>query len=108
MEKHLGVEFEEVVAIELGGGNTPGPVDAAVTLGKIIVDGDYAGSAIPEIDQITPYLYDVPPYPAVYVDEYGNKTVVSKAINYSIAERIGKLISIASFGLAGGASFAIR
>jgi DUF917 family protein len=107
LEKYLGVEFEGIVAIELGGGNTPGPVDVAVTLGKIIVDGDYAGRAIPEIDQITTYLYDIPPYPAVYVDEYGNKTVVSKAINYLMAERIGKLISVASFGLVGGASFAI-
>ncbi|MEM3938497.1 MAG: DUF917 domain-containing protein [Desulfurococcaceae archaeon] len=107
LEKYLGVEFEGVVAIELGGGNTPSPVDVAVTLGKMIVDGDYAGRAIPEIDQITPYLYDIPPYPATYVDEYGNKTVVSKAINYLMAERIGKLISVASFGLVGGASFAI-
>ncbi|MEM4904141.1 MAG: DUF917 domain-containing protein [Desulfurococcaceae archaeon] len=107
LEKYLGVEFEGVVAIELGGGNTPSPVDVAVTLGKMIVDGDYAGRAIPEIDQITPYLYDIPPYPAAYVDEYGNKTVVSKAINYLMAERIGKLISVASFGLVGGASFAI-
>jgi DUF917 family protein len=107
LEKYIGVEFEAVVAVELGGGNTPGPVDVALTLGKMIVDGDYAGRAIPEIDQITTYLYDIPPYPAVYVDEYGNKTVVSRAINYLMAERLGKLISVAAFGLVGGANFAL-
>ncbi len=107
LEKYLGVEFDGVVAVELGGGNTPGPVDVAVVLGKKIVDGDYAGRAIPEIDQITPYIHDIPPYPAVYVDEYGNKTVVAKSINYAMAERIGKLVSVASFGLVGGANFAL-
>ena len=108
LEKYLGIEFDGVVSVEMGGGNTPGPVDAAFSLGKIVVNGDYAGRAIPEIAQITPYLYDIPPYPAVYIDEYGNKSIVKKAINYSMAERIGKLLSVASFGLVGGANFAIR
>ncbi|MEM4482040.1 MAG: DUF917 domain-containing protein [Desulfurococcaceae archaeon] len=107
LEKYLGIEFEAIVPIELGGSNTPAPVDVAVTLGKTAVDGDYAGRAIPEISQTTPYLYNIPPYPSSYVDEYGNKIVVTKAINYLMAERIGKLYSVAVFSPVGSASFAI-
>lgn len=105
LEKYMGIEFEAIVPVELGGSNTPAPVDVAITLGKIPIDGDYAGRAVPEICQVTPYLHDIPPYPAVYVDEYGNKIIVTKAINYLIAERIGKFYSVAVFSPVGGASF---
>ncbi len=107
LEKYLGIEIEVIVPIEIGGGNTPGPIDAALSLGKMVVNGDYAGRAIPEIAQITTYLYDLPPYPAVYVDEYGNKSIIARAINYLMAERLGKLVSVGAFGLVGGANFAI-
>ncbi|RLG89280.1 MAG: DUF917 domain-containing protein [Thermoprotei archaeon] len=107
LEKYLGIEIEAIVPIEIGGANTPGPIDAALSLGKLVVNGDYAGRAIPEVAQITTHLYNVPPYPATYIDEYGNKTIIIKAINYPMAERIGKMISVAAFGLVGGASFAI-
>ncbi len=107
LERFLGIDIEAIVPVELGGANTPGPIDAAISLGKLVVNGDYAGRAIPEVDQITPYLHNVPPYPAVYLDEYGNKVVITKAINYAMAERIGKLISVASYGLVAGASFVV-
>jgi len=108
LEKYMGVEIEAIVAIELGGANTPGPIDVALSLGRIAVNGDYAGRAIPEVPQTTLYVYDIPPYPAVYVDEYGNKTVITRAINYQMAERLGKLVSVGAFGLVGGASFVMR
>lgn len=55
LEKYIGKEIDAIVAIELGGINTPAPIDAAARLGKKI-NGDYAGRAIPEIVQTTPSL----------------------------------------------------
>ncbi|OYT44439.1 MAG: hypothetical protein B6U85_10050 [Desulfurococcales archaeon ex4484_42] len=41
LEKYLGVEIDVIVPVEIGGGNTPGPIDAALFLGKIVVNGDF-------------------------------------------------------------------
>jgi len=108
LEKYLGVEIDVIVPVEIDGENTPGPIDAALSLGKIIVNGDFAGRAIPELNQLTTHIYNIPPYPAAYVDEYGNKTIIVKAINYPMVGRIGKQISVASFGLVAGASLVMR
>ena len=103
LESYARVEVEAIVPIELGGANTPAPIDVAMNLGKKIVNGDYAGRAIPEINQINPYLTNIPSHPTTYVDEWGNVTIVKKAINYHLAESLGKMISVAAFGLVGGA-----
>lgn len=103
LERYAGVTIDAIVPIELGGANTPAPIDVALSLGKKIVNGDYAGRAIPEISQITTYLEDKPTHPTPYVDEWGNVTIVKNAINYLMAESIGKMISVAAFGLVGGA-----
>jgi len=108
LEEYTGREIDVIVAVEIGGANTPGPLAAAANLHKIIVDGDYAGRAIPEIPQTTPYLKDKPMWPIASVDEWGDKTVIKEAINYEMAERIGKLISAAAFGLVGDAGFLMK
>ncbi|MCD6278752.1 MAG: DUF917 domain-containing protein [Desulfurococcales archaeon] len=105
LEKYLGVEFQAIVPGEIGGSNTPLPIDVALSLGKMAINGDYIGRAMPEIVQDTLYLNDMPPYPTVYIDEYGNKSVIVRAINYKMAERLGKMLSVASFGLVAGAGF---
>lgn len=103
LEKYTNTKADLIVAIELGGGNTPGPLDVAANTGKILVDGDYAGRAIPEIVQITPHIFGKKVTPIAAVDEYGDISIIKEAINNVVAERIGKLISEASFGLAGEA-----
>jgi hypothetical protein len=108
LQSYAGVEIEAVVSVELGGGNTPAPVDVAMSLGKKVVNGDYTGRAIPEIDQITTYLADKPSHPTTYVDEWGNISIVKTAINYHLAESLGKMISVAAFGLVGGAGLLMR
>lgn len=108
LQSYAKVDIEAVVSIELGGGNTPGPVDVAMSLGKKVVNGDYTGRAIPEIDQITTYLADIPSHPTAYVDEWGNVSIVKTAINYHLAESLGKMISVSAFGLVGGAGLLMR
>jgi hypothetical protein len=108
LQAYAHVEIEAVVPVELGGGNTPAPIDVAMTLGKKVVNGDYAGRAIPEISQITTYLADLPSHPTTYTDEWGNVSIVKTAVNYPLAEALGKMISVAAFGLVGGAGLLMK
>ena len=100
-----GVKTTVVVPIELAGANTSGPISAGSSLGMMAVDGDYCGRAIPEILQITPYLYDRKWLPVASVDEWDNVCIIKKATNLRVVERIGKLISAGAYGLAGQAGF---
>ena len=105
LEAYTGVKTTVVVPIELAGANTSGPISAGSSLGMMAVDGDYCGRAIPEILQITPYLYDRKWLPVASVDEWDNVCIIKKATNLRVVERIGKLISDGAYGLAGQAGF---
>ena len=108
LEKYMNVKIKAIVPIELGGGNTAGAVAAAARLGILAVNGDYTGRAIPEIPQTTPYLEGLPICPISSVDKYGNLAIIKESVGYEMAERIGKLISAASFGLTGQAGFLFK
>ncbi len=108
LEEYTGQEIDVIVPVEIGGANTPGPLAVAANMKKITVDGDYAGRAIPETPQTTPYLKNKPMWPITSVDEWGDRTVIKEAISYEMAERVGKLISAAAFGLVGDAGFLMK
>jgi DUF917 family protein len=108
LEDYMDVKVKAVVAIELGGSNTAGCVAAAARLGISVVDGDYTGRAIPEVPQTTPYLEGLPLWPISSVDSYGNRCIINESVGYEMAERIGKFIAAASFGLAGQAGFLFK
>lgn len=108
LESYAQVKISAVVAPELGGANTPGPLAAGVNLGVPVVDGDYAGRAIPEIAQATPCLLGSPIHPIASVDKWGNKTIVCETLNSGIAERIGKMLAVAAFGNTGLAMFLMK
>ncbi|NLS44278.1 MAG: DUF917 domain-containing protein [Firmicutes bacterium] len=105
LERFLGKEIDAIVPVELGGINTPAPIDAAARLGKKVVDGDYAGRAIPEIVQITPSMAGKQLVPMSSVDEWGNVAFVEKVRNHQCAEAMGKAISTVAFGLVGQTAF---
>lgn len=105
LERHLGKTIDAIVPIELGGINTPAPIDAAARLGKKVVDGDYAGRAIPEIVQTTPSLNNKTLDPMTSVDEWGNIVFIEKVRNHACAEAMGKAISTVAFGLVGQTAF---
>ena len=107
LERFLGREIDAIVPAELGGINTPAPIDAAARLGKKVVDGDYAGRAIPEIVQITPSMAGKQLAPMSSVDEWGNVAFVEKVRNHQCAEAMGKAISTVAFGLVGQTAFVI-
>lgn len=103
LEIYTGKKFSVVVPIELAGANTAGPMAAGSGLGMITVDGDYTSRAIPEIVQITPNYKGKNCLPIASVDEWGNVCIIKESTSLRVAERIGKLISAAGYGLAGQA-----
>lgn len=107
LERYLNKDVDVIVPIELGGGNTTRPMDVAIKMGKVYVDGDYAGRAIPEIVQTTPHIFGKKVFPIVAVDYYGDITIIKNAVNNNIAERLGKLISESAYGAAGEAGIII-
>lgn len=108
LRTYTGIKPEFVVAAEMGGLNTPAPIDAAYQLGLTVVDGDYAGRAIPEITQSCVAVAGCDVCPVAFCDYAGSVTVVKSAPSYKMVERIGKLVSAASFGLVGSAGFLLR
>ncbi|MBF0277086.1 MAG: DUF917 domain-containing protein [SAR324 cluster bacterium] len=108
LEEYTGKTIDAIVPIELAGANTSAAIAAAIELGKIVLNGDYTGRAIPEIQQTTPYLNDKKITPISSVDEWGNTCFIKEASNYRVAERIGKLISAGAYGLAGQAGFLLN
>lgn len=107
LEEYMGIGIDVIVPIELAGANTSAAIAAAMEMGKIAVNGDYTGRAIPEIQQTTPYLHGKKITPISSVDEWGNVCIIKDATNYRVAERLGKLISAGAYGLAGQAGFVL-
>jgi uncharacterized protein len=96
LEAHTGRPIVAIVPFELGAGNTAAPMDAAIRLGLPIVDGDCAGRAIPELAQTTASLAGIRFAPGAIVDPWGNILIVKETPSDLLAERIGKMISIAT------------
>jgi DUF917 family protein len=96
--KYLGKPIGCIVAAELGAGNTPAPLVTGARLGIPVVDGDYAGRAIPEEQQGTPYLYGKNSWPFASVDPWGNVAIVTYTVNPHMLERIGKMLAVAAYG----------
>jgi len=107
LQEYRGISVQVIVPAELGGINTPAPLDAAARMGLTAVDGDYAGRAIPEIGQATPVLYDRKLCPITSVDTWGNACIIRDAVNYDVAEALGKMISTVAYGLCGQSGFAM-
>lgn len=107
LEDYMGITINAIVPIELAGANTSAAVAAATEMGKMVLNGDYTGRAIPEIQQTTPYLHGKKITPISSVDEWGNVCFIKEATNYRVAERLGKLISAGAYGLAGQAGFVL-
>ena len=96
LEAYTGYRIEAIVPFELGAGNSTAPMDAAVRCGIPVVDGDYAGRAIPELAQTTPAIHGYRFEPGAICDPWGNVLIMKKAVSQQVAERLGKMISLAT------------
>jgi len=108
LEDHMGVKFSVVAPFELGGVNTPAPIDAAVKHGIPCVDGDYSGRAVPEICQNTVCVKGFSMAPMALIDWFGNKSIVTHVINYEMGERISKALSEVAWGRLGNVAFPVK
>lgn len=101
LERELGRDVDGLISIEIGGINTGSILDAAAAMGKPLVNADYAGRAIPELNATTLNVFDVEVLPWASADDFGNEIVIRRAASRGFAERIGKHLAQASFGLIG-------
>ena len=108
LEKYLQSEIKIIVPAEIGGGNTPVPLDTAAQLGKATVDGDYCGRAIPEVQQCLPAMHNKTVTPIACADDWGNVTIVKQVVTLAAAERLGKMISTIATGLCGETFFTMK
>ena len=80
LEEYMGVEFEGVISIEYGGGNTGSAMATAAKLGKYIVDCDAAGRAVPELQFSTYGITNKPIFPFSVATKYGDAVIFPKVI----------------------------
>lgn len=108
LEKELGVTFAAIVPVELGGINSPAPVDAAAQMGKKVLDADLAGRAVPEVAQTLPRIHKLPIAPLTCCDAWGNVIIIRETHGYDFAEQLGKMVSIPAYEPIGMACFAMK
>jgi DUF917 family protein len=108
LEGFLHSSIDIIVPVEIGGGNTPIPLDTAAQLGKRTVDGDYTGRAIPEVEQCLPAMRNKKVTPIACVDDWGNVSIIKEVVTLAVAERLGKMISTVATGLCGETFFTMK
>jgi hypothetical protein len=102
LEESEGVKVEAIVPGETGGSVVPSAIAAALEFGVPVVDGDYAGGrAIPEVPQALPELKGVPVCPMSFVTRWGDVVVLKETVSSAMADRIGRMITVASYGATG-------
>jgi DUF917 family protein len=99
LEEILGVTCAGLISIEIGGINTGAILSAASRLGLPLVDGDYAGRAIPELHATTPHVHGAQVLPFACVDHFGNEVIIRSSPSNAWAERISKHLAFSSLGL---------
>lgn len=98
LEKYMRKKVKGLFVVELGGSNSACCMAAAYHKGISVIDGDCAGRAVPEMGHGLPAIHGKSFLPVAFVDAWGNTTITTFASNYSAMERIGKMISEASYG----------
>ncbi len=99
LEQVVSASCAGLVSIELGGINSGAILSAAARLGVPLVDGDYAGRAIPELHATAPHMHGAPVLPFACVDHFGNEVIIRSSPSNAWAERIGKHLALSSLGL---------
>ena len=108
LERHLGVRFDGVVPMEVGGGNSIRPLIAAAQAGIPTEDADGMGRAFPELQMVTFFIYGVPPCPAAIADDKGEEAVFTAAPSPQRLERMARVLVVEMGGTAGMAFAPMR
>ena len=108
LEDYMKVEFQGLLSIEYGGGNTGVAMAAAARMGKYMVDADAAGRAVPELQFSTYYIREQPIAPFSVSTIYGDAVIVQKVADDARAEALSRFMAVGSGGLVGMADHPIR
>jgi len=95
---YLGHPIGCLVCCELGGGNSAAPLVTGARMGIAVVDGDYAGRAVPEEMQATTFIHGKNSWPVANVDRWGNVAIIKYTVDSYMLERLGKMLAVAAFG----------
>jgi DUF917 family protein len=105
LARFAGVEIAAIVSLELGGATTPGGMVTANRLGIPTVDGDYTGRAIPELGNMKVEMCGKDSAPLAFVDRWDNVSILQRVGGSAMADRIGRMLGVASFGRIGMAGY---
>ena len=108
LEKYKQIKLGALIAGELGGSNTPAPLDTAARLNKVLIDGDFAGRAIPELIQATPCVKNKSICPLVMCDLWGNVNIIESTINFGMVEEYGRSIVTVTNQMTGNIGFLMK
>jgi DUF917 family protein len=104
LEDSEGVKVDAIIPGETGALAVATSVAAAIELGVAVIDGDYAGGrAVPEVDQGIPEFRGVSFCPMALATRWGDVIIVKETISLAMADRIGRMATLASYGPVGAA-----
>lgn len=107
LEEYMDVNFDGVVSIEYGGGNTGQAMAAAARTGKFIVDADAAGRAVPELQFSTYFVNNKPIYPFSVATKYKDTVIFTKVASDARAEELSRMMAVATDNTVGMADHPI-
>lgn len=93
LQTYLGRRLGYTVCAEAGGLNSTIPFVVAARLGIPVVDADGMGRAFPELQMVTPTLWNIPATPMALADEKGNSVILTSPTNLW-AERLARAVTI--------------
>ncbi len=96
LASHIGTKFDATVACELGGENTAVAAFAAAMIDGVLLDGDAAGRAVPEITHSTYYLAGLAASPLVLSNEFGETLLCEQIFDDLRAEDIARSFAMVS------------
>jgi DUF917 family protein len=91
LQAFIGKTVGCLVPVELGASNTPAPLVTGARHGITVVDCDYGGRATPDGMQFMAFIHHKDACPAIFVDEWGDITIVKRVQNPYMLERTGKM-----------------
>jgi DUF917 family protein len=94
LQEFLGERAFATYSIEAGGLNSTIPIGTAAKLGIPLIDADGMGRAFPEIQMVSPTLYDIPATPMALADEKGDVVILQHTITNRWTERLARSITI--------------
>lgn len=79
---YLGQEVVATMPMEAGGVNSMIPFSVAAQLGIPLIDADGMGRAFPELQMVTPTIWDIPATPMAIADDKGNSALLRTISNH--------------------------